>query len=78
VSQESTVETESASGPYGATAPARPFSLSACSLRVPLAQASPILPRKLDEARAFAQETMGAHRTDYDDEQRRAGITRET
>jgi hypothetical protein len=40
--------------------------------------AFPILPGKLDEARAFAQETMGTHRADYDDAQRRAGITRET
>jgi hypothetical protein len=40
--------------------------------------AFPILPGKLDEARAFAQATMGQHRADFDDAQRRAGITRET
>jgi hypothetical protein len=38
----------------------------------------PILPGKLDDARAFAEETMGAHQADYDAAQRRAGVTRET
>jgi hypothetical protein len=40
--------------------------------------AFPVLPGKLDEARAFAKETMGAHGADFDDAQRRAGVTRET
>ena len=40
--------------------------------------AFPILPGKLDDARAFAQETMGSHRADFDDAQKRAGVTRET
>jgi hypothetical protein len=40
--------------------------------------AFPILPGKVDEARAFAKETMGARRSGYDESQKRGGITRET
>ena len=40
--------------------------------------AFPILPGKLDDARAFAKETMGSHGADFDAAQRRAGVTRET
>jgi hypothetical protein len=40
--------------------------------------AFPILPGKVDTARAFAKETMGAQRAGYDESQKRLGITRET
>jgi hypothetical protein len=36
------------------------------------------LPGKVDAARAFAKETMGAERSGYDESQKRSGITRET
>ena len=40
--------------------------------------AFPVLPGKVDAARAFARETMGAQRSGYDEAQKRGGITRET
>ena len=40
--------------------------------------AFPVLPGKVDEARAFAKETMGPWRSGYDESQKRGGITRET
>ena len=40
--------------------------------------AFPVLPGKIDAARAFAAETMGAQRAGYDESQKRNGITRET
>ena len=40
--------------------------------------AFPVLPGKLDAARAFAEETMGARRSGFDESQKRGGITRET
>ena len=40
--------------------------------------AFPILPGKVDAARAFAKETMGARRPGFDESQKRGGITRET
>jgi hypothetical protein len=40
--------------------------------------AFPVLPGKVDAARAFAKETMGARRAGYDESQKRGGITRET
>ena len=38
----------------------------------------PILPGKEDEARAFAKETMGARRSEYDAFQKESDVTRET
>ena len=40
--------------------------------------AFPVLPGKVDAARAFAKETMGARRSGFDESQKRGGITRET
>jgi hypothetical protein len=40
--------------------------------------AFPVLPGKVQEARAFAKETMGQQRTGFDESQKRGGITRET
>jgi hypothetical protein len=40
--------------------------------------AFPVMPGKLDTARAFAKETMGSRRSGYDESQKRGGITRET
>jgi hypothetical protein len=40
--------------------------------------AFPVLPGKVDAARDFAKETMGAQRSGYDESQKRSGITRET
>lgn len=40
--------------------------------------AFPVLPGKVDAARAFAEETMGPRRSGYDESQKRGGITRET
>jgi hypothetical protein len=40
--------------------------------------AFPVLPGKVDAARAFAKETMGGQRSGYDASQKRGGITRET
>lgn len=40
--------------------------------------AFPILPGKLEAARAFAEEAMGDRRADFDEAQRRQGVTRET
>lgn len=40
--------------------------------------AFPVLPGKVDAARAFAKETMGPRRSGYDESQKRGGITRET
>ena len=40
--------------------------------------AFPVLPGKLDDARAFAKETMGARRSGFDEAQQRGGVTRET
>ena len=40
--------------------------------------AFPILPGKVDDARAFAEETMGARRSGFDESQTRGGVTRET
>jgi len=40
--------------------------------------AFPVLPGKVEAARAFANETMGAQRSGYDESQKRGGITRET
>jgi len=40
--------------------------------------AFPVLPGKIDAARAFARETMGARRSGFDESQQRGGITRET
>jgi hypothetical protein len=38
----------------------------------------PILPGKLEAERAFAEETMGARRADFEEFQKRRGVTRET
>ena len=40
--------------------------------------AFPILPGKVDAARAFAKETMGPQRSGFDEAQKRMEITRET
>jgi hypothetical protein len=40
--------------------------------------AFPVLPGKVEEARAFAKETIGQRRTGFDESQKRGGITRET
>jgi hypothetical protein len=40
--------------------------------------AFPVLPGKVEDARAFAKDTMGAQRSGYDESQKRGGITRET
>ena len=40
--------------------------------------AYPVLPGKLEDARAFAKETMGARRSEFDELQKRSGTTRET
>jgi hypothetical protein len=40
--------------------------------------AFPVLPGKLEEARAFAKEVMGARRKEFDESQARFGATRET
>jgi hypothetical protein len=40
--------------------------------------AFPVLPGKVEAARAFAKETMGARRSGFDESQKRGGITRET
>ena len=40
--------------------------------------AFPVLPGKVEAARAFAKETMGARRSGYEESQNRGGITRET
>jgi hypothetical protein len=40
--------------------------------------AFPVLPGKVDAARAFAKETMGPRRSGFDESQKRGGITRET
>lgn len=40
--------------------------------------AFPVLPGKADDPRAFAEEVLGKRRADYDESQKRAGITRET
>jgi len=40
--------------------------------------AFPVLPGKVETARAFAKETMGPRRSGYDESQNRGGITRET
>lgn len=40
--------------------------------------AFPVLPGKVDKARAFAKETMGKQRAGYDEAQKRTGTTRET
>ena len=40
--------------------------------------AFPILPGKMEAARAFAKETMGAERSGFDELQKRGGVTRET
>src|SRR5213594_3877053 len=40
--------------------------------------AFPVLPGKVDAARAFANETMGGRRAGLDESQKRGGITRET
>ena len=40
--------------------------------------AFPILPDKVDDARAFAREVEGPHRAQHDALQRQEGITRET
>ena len=40
--------------------------------------AFPILPGKVDDARAFAKETMDARRSGFDESQKRGGVTRET
>jgi hypothetical protein len=40
--------------------------------------AFPILSGKVEAARAFAKETMGAQRSGFDESQKRGGITRET
>jgi hypothetical protein len=39
--------------------------------------AFPVLPGKVNEARAFAKETMGPRRSGFDESQQRGGITRE-
>lgn len=39
--------------------------------------AFPILPGKVEIARAFAEEAMGARRSEFDEYQRRRGVTRE-
>jgi hypothetical protein len=38
----------------------------------------PILPGKLEAERAFAEETMGARRADFEEFQKRRGVTRES
>jgi hypothetical protein len=38
----------------------------------------PILAGKLEAERAFAEETMGARRADFEEFQKRRGVTRET
>jgi hypothetical protein len=40
--------------------------------------AFPILPGKVEAARAFAKDTMSAQRSGYEESQKRGGITRET
>lgn len=40
--------------------------------------AMPILPGKTDVARRFVQEVLGPRRSDWDDLQRRQGVTRES
>ncbi len=40
--------------------------------------AFPVLPGKVEAARAFAKETMGSRRSGFDESQKRSGITRET
>ena len=40
--------------------------------------AFPVLPGKLEEARAFAKETMGPRRSGFDEIQKRGTVTRET
>ena len=40
--------------------------------------AFPVLPGKVEAARAFAKEAMGPQRSGFDESQRRGGITRET
>jgi hypothetical protein len=40
--------------------------------------AFPVLPGKVEAARAFAKETMGAQRSGFNESQKRGGITRET
>jgi hypothetical protein len=40
--------------------------------------AFPVLPGKVDAARALAKEVMGPRRTGFDEAQKRGGITRET
>ena len=40
--------------------------------------AVPILPGKVEAARAFGEETMGARRADFEECQKRRGVTRET
>jgi hypothetical protein len=40
--------------------------------------AFPVLPGEVDQARAFAKETMGPKRSGFDESQKRGGITRET
>jgi hypothetical protein len=40
--------------------------------------AFPVLPGKVEAARAFAKETIGAQRSGFDESQKRGGITRET
>jgi hypothetical protein len=38
----------------------------------------PVLPGKLDELRAFGRELMGARRSEFDEYQKRGGVTRQT
>jgi hypothetical protein len=40
--------------------------------------AFPILPGKMEAERAFAEETTGARRADFEEFQKRRGVTRET
>jgi hypothetical protein len=40
--------------------------------------AFPVLPGKVEAARAFGEETMGARRADFEEYQKRRGVTRET
>ena len=40
--------------------------------------AFPVLPGKVEAARAFAKETIGARRSGYEESQERGGITRES
>jgi hypothetical protein len=40
--------------------------------------AFPILPGKVEAARAFAKETMSVWRADFEEQQKRRGVTRET